>query len=70
MYALEQELNVLSHQMMGRVHTLIIVGNIEKINKTVAKYHPIISEVLPLSLEDIFLYTLGGKYDELKEVMG
>ena len=70
MYALEQELNVLSHQMMGRVHTLIIVGDIEKINKTVAKYHPIISEVLPLSLEDIFLYTLGGKYDELKEVMG
>lgn len=70
MYALEQELNVLSHQMMGRVHTLIIVGNIEKINKTVAKYHPIISEVLPLSLEDIFLYTLGGKYDEIKEVMG
>lgn len=56
--------------MMGRVHTLIIVGNVEKINNTVAKYHPIISEILPLSLEDIFLYTLGGKYDELKEVMG
>lgn len=70
MYALEQELNVLSHQMMGRVHTLITVGNVEKINNTVAKYHPIISEILPLSLEDIFLYTLGGKYDELKEVMG
>ena len=36
----------------------------------VSKYHPIINETLSLSLEEIFLFTLGGKYDELKDVMG
>ena len=70
MYALEKELNVLAHQMMGRVHTLVVKGNIEEIDATVLKYSPIINETLSLSLEEIFLFTLGGKYDELKEVMG
>ena len=70
MYALEKELNVLAHQMMGRVHTLVVKGNIEEIDATVLKYSPIINETLSLSLEEIFLFTWGGKYDELKEVMG
>ena len=70
MYALEKELKVLSHQMMGRVLTLIVAGEIEAINRTVEKYCPLINETLSLSLEEIFLFTLGGEYDELKEVMG
>ncbi len=70
MYALEQKLNILAHQMMGRVHTLIVVGKIDEINQIVAKFHPLVNEMLSLTLEEIFLYTLGGKYDELKEVMG
>lgn len=69
MYALEKELNVLAHQMMGRVHTLIVRGDIELIDSIISKYHPIINEALLLSLEEIFLFTLGGKYDELKEVI-
>lgn len=56
--------------MMGRVHTLIVAGEIEVINRTVEKYCPLINETLSLSLEEIFLFTLGGEYDELKEVMG
>lgn len=56
--------------MMGRVHTLIVAGEIEAINRTVEKYCPLINETLSLSLEEIFLFTLGGEYDELKEVMG
>ena len=70
MYALEKELNILAHQMMGRVHTLIVKGNLESIDMIVSKYHSIINETLSLSLEEIFLFTLGGKYDELKDVMG
>lgn len=70
MYALEKELNILAHQMMGRVHTLIVEGNLESIDMIVSKYHPIINETLSLSLEEIFLFTLGGKYDELKDIMG
>lgn len=69
MYALEKELDVLAHQMMGRVHTLIVKGDYDDIETTVQQYKPIINETLSLSLEEIFLFTLGGKYDELKDVM-
>ena len=64
MYLLEKELNILSHQMMGRVHTLIVMGEYEKIDEIVSKYNPIINEALSLSLEEIFLYTMKGEYDE------
>lgn len=33
MYLLEKELNILSHQMMGRVHTLIVRENMKKLMK-------------------------------------
>ena len=64
MYLLEKELNILSHQIMGRVHTLIVMGEYEKIEEIVSKYDPIINEALSLSLEEIFLYTMKGEYDE------
>lgn len=70
MDALEKELNVLSHEILGRVHTLIIKGNIEAINQIVTKYNPIINESLSLSLEEIFLYTLGGVDHELFKDFG
>lgn len=70
MHALEKELHILSHQMMGRVHTLIVTGEIEQIDEIVEKYHPVINETLSLTLEEIFLFTLGGKYDEFKEIVG
>ena len=69
MYLLEKELNILSHQMIGRVHTLIVVGEYEEINEIVSKYNPLVNETLSLSLEEIFLYTMKGDYDEFKELM-
>lgn len=69
MYALEKELNVLSHDMMGRVHTLIVSGDLDMIKETVVKYHPVINELLSLTLEEIFLFTLGGQYEKLKDII-
>lgn len=69
MYLLEKELKILSHQMMGRVHTLILTGDYDEINKIISKYNPLINEILPLSLEEIFLYSLKGEYDELEKLV-
>lgn len=63
MYLLENELSILSHQVMGKVHTLIVKGDYAQINEIIEKYHPIINETLALSLEEIFLYTLEGEYN-------
>ena len=55
MYSLEKELKVLSHQMMGRVHTLIVAGEIEAINRTVEKYCPLINETFIIIIRRDFL---------------
>lgn len=70
LYAIEQKLQVINHTVLGKIHTLIIEGEASFIEETINAYHPIINEALPLTLEEIFLYTLGGMSDELKEVMG
>lgn len=70
MYAIEKQLKVMNHTILGKIHTLIVEGKSEVIETTINAYHPVINETLPLTLEEIFLYTLGGMSDELKEVMG
>lgn len=69
-YAIEKELKVMHHSILGKIHTLIIEGNVEEIEKVIGSHNPMINETLPLTLEEIFLYTLGGMSDELKAVMG
>lgn len=70
LYAIEKKLHVLHHGMLGKIHTFIIEGDIKEIDQIIDSYHPLIHESIPLNLEEIFLYTLGGMSDELKEVMG
>lgn len=70
LYAVEKKLHVLHHGMLGKIHTFIIEGNKEEIKSTIDAFQPLIHESIPLNLEEIFLYTLGGMSDELKEVMG
>lgn len=70
LYEIEKKLHVINHTILGKIHTLIVEGDINNIESTINAYNPIINEALPLNLEEIFLYTLGGMSDELKEVMG
>lgn len=58
---LPEELNVLHTSQVGRVHTLIVRGNPEEIKARVGTLQPILMEALPLSLEEIFIYELGGE---------
>lgn len=70
LYTIEKKLHVLHHGMLGKIHTFIIEGDRQEIEQTIDAFHPFIHESIPLNLEEIFLYTLGGMSDELKEVMG
>ena len=58
---LPPELNVLHTTQIGRVYTLIVRGNPREIKARMAVYDPILMEALPLSLEEIFIYELGGE---------
>ena len=53
-------LNILHHEKIGRVHTYIVRGNQNDILAQVAALQPILLEAIPLTLEEIFIYELGG----------
>ena len=58
---LPEDLAVLHTSQVGRVYTLIVRGNPAEIKTRMAVYSPILMEALPLSLEEIFIYELGGE---------
>lgn len=61
------ELPVLHQSSIGKVHTLIVRMCPESAVNVMKKYEPLICEALPLTLEEIFIYELGGVDSELKE---
>ncbi|MGI5962362.1 MAG: ABC transporter ATP-binding protein [Lawsonibacter sp.] len=58
---LPDDLEILHTSQVGRVYTLIVRGNPAQIKTRMAVYSPILMEALPLSLEEIFIYELGGE---------
>lgn len=53
--ALRQELDILKFERKGRLVTMTVRGERDEIMEVIQEYHPIYSEVLPLSLEEIFI---------------
>ena len=62
-------LDVLHETTSGRLKTLVIRGNGEDVSKLVAAGKPDYFDVLPLSLEEIFIYELGGVNYEVKNII-
>ena len=54
--ALPSELNVLHHSSTGRLQTIIVRGKAEEITNQLAACEPLFMDVIPLSLEEIFIY--------------
>ncbi len=66
---LSDKLTVLNHSTTGRVHLLIVRGNQEEILQAVEAYHPLLSDLIPLTLEEVFIYELGGKGYDFKNIL-
>lgn len=64
-----EQLEVLNHTELGKIHTLIVRGEQEKISHCLEAYHPILLDLLPLTLEEIFIYELGGENYEVKDII-
>ena len=62
-------LNILHESASGRLKTLIVRGNVDEITAKVAAANPAYFDVLPLSLEEIFIYELGGVNYEVKNIV-
>ncbi len=57
---LENEINILHRNTFGSVETVIVRGDGDEIKARVGQYSPVIFDILPLTLEEIFIYELGG----------
>ena len=62
-------MEILHRSQAGRVHTLIIRGEQQLIRSQIASLQPILLDVLPLTLEEIFIYELGGAEYEVKDIL-
>ena len=68
--ALPDGFKVLHKSNIGRVHTLIVRGNPEEAVAHITKdEQKSIVDVLPLSLEEIFIYEMGGVDYEVKDFL-
>ncbi len=63
------ELNVLHESQSGKLRTLIVKGRQEDVQAAVQKENPAYFDLLPLSLEEIFIYELGGVNYEVKNII-
>ncbi len=66
---LPEDLNLLHTTQVGRVYTLIVRGNPGEIRTRMAQYNPILMEALPLSLEEIFIYEMGGEDYGVRDIV-
>ena len=66
---LPADMEVLHVSQVGRIHTLIVRGTADEITNRLAVYSPILLEALPLTLEEIFIYELGGEDYAVREIV-
>ena len=62
-------LEILHESSSGRLKTLIVRGGAVEVSETVAGTKPAYFDVLPLSLEEIFIYELGGVNYAVKDIL-
>lgn len=69
MPAIPSDVEVLADNAAGRVHTLIIRDENKDAEDKIARLNPLFMDLLPLSLEEIFIYELGGEDYAVKDIL-
>ena len=69
MPALPEQIDVLHMSNMGRVYTIIARGDPQEIRHSLEPLEPLLVDVLPLTLEEIFIYEMGGADYAVKDIL-
>ena len=64
-----QDMAVLHESASGRLKTVIVRGNAEEISAKMQAANAPYFDILPLSLEELFIYELGGVNYEVKNIL-
>lgn len=62
-------LNVLHRESRGTVDLLIVRNKKDLVEQVINQSHPALFDMLPLSLEEIFIYELGGGNSEIESII-
>ena len=63
------DLQILHESRTGRLRQLILRGRSEELSAKLQAVGPLFLDLLPLSLEEIFIYELGGAEHEVKNIV-
>jgi ABC-2 type transport system ATP-binding protein len=66
---LPEDLQILHRSETGRLQQLILRGKAEELQTKLTACRPLFLDVLPLTLEEIFIYELGGAEHEVKDIV-
>ncbi|AWI04238.1 ABC transporter ATP-binding protein [Clostridium drakei] len=64
-----KDVNILYEEERGSVKLFIVRGKKEEIVDQINKYDPVILDILPLTLEEIFIYEMGDIGYEIKNII-
>lgn len=65
----KDKLDILHHSSFGSVQTYIVRATAGEITALAQEYNPLIWDILPLTLEEIFIYELGGMGYEFENIL-
>ena len=63
------DLPVLHASQIGRIHTFIMRMSAQEAEDRLAAYSPLLVDAVPLTLEEIFIYELGGADYAVKDIV-
>ena len=63
------ELNIVHTSSTGRLQQLVIRGKPDKVSRRIEETEPVYMDVIPLTLEEIFIYELGGADHAIKNII-
>lgn len=66
---LPEGLDILHKSSTGRLQSLIMHGSAAELEEKLAAAKPLFIDVVPLTLEEIFIYELGGADYEVKDIV-
>ena len=66
---LPDDIQVLHRSNVGRVYTYILRGTAQQALERFGTYDPLFAETLPLTLEEIFIYEMGGEDYAVRDIV-
>ena len=67
--ALPEDMDVINHSVTGKLHTLILRGKEGEVRARLSAADPLFLDTQPLTLEEIFIYEMGGVDYAVKELL-